>query len=97
MSTIVLSGMVAADPHQGGATWAVLQYQLGLRRLGHEVLLVEPVAETALRPTRAPLAESLNAEYFRAVMAEFGLDADAALLLAGARESVGPSCARLHG
>jgi hypothetical protein len=40
---IVLSGMVAADPHQGGASWAVLQYFEGLRRLGHDVLLVEPV------------------------------------------------------
>ena len=34
---IVVSGMVAADPHQGGAAWAVLQYVLGLRRLGHDV------------------------------------------------------------
>src|SRR5438034_598366 len=27
--------MIAAVPHQGGATWAVLQYLLGFRRLGH--------------------------------------------------------------
>jgi hypothetical protein len=40
---IVVSGMVAADADQGGAAWAVLQYVLGLRRLGHDVLLVEPV------------------------------------------------------
>jgi hypothetical protein len=40
---IVISGMVAGDPRQGGATWAVLQYFLGLRDLGHDVLLVEPV------------------------------------------------------
>jgi len=41
---ILFSGMVAGDPCQGGATWAVLQYVAGLRSLGHEVLLVEPVA-----------------------------------------------------
>jgi hypothetical protein len=37
--------MLAGDPGQGGATWAILQYLHGLRRLGHDVLLVEPVAE----------------------------------------------------
>ena len=31
---IVVSGMIAADPFQGGATWAVLQYVLGFRALG---------------------------------------------------------------
>jgi hypothetical protein len=40
---IVVSGMLAGVPRQGGATWAVLQYVLGLRRLGHDVLFVEPV------------------------------------------------------
>jgi hypothetical protein len=42
--------MIAGDPYQGGATWAVLQYWLGLRRLGHDVYFIEPVAESALRP-----------------------------------------------
>jgi hypothetical protein len=39
--------MVAADPYQGGATWAVLQYVLGLRRLGHDVWLVDPAGGEA--------------------------------------------------
>jgi hypothetical protein len=41
---ILVAGMVVADPFQGGATWAVLQYALGLRELGHDVELVDPVA-----------------------------------------------------
>ena len=41
--TILFSGMLAGDPGQGGASWAVLQYVLGLRRLGHDVYFVEPV------------------------------------------------------
>jgi len=41
--TILVSGMIAAHPWQGGATWAVLQYVLGFRRLGYEVYLVEPI------------------------------------------------------
>ena len=48
--TILLSGMIAADPFQGGATWAVLQYLLGLQRLGHDVVLIEPVPPKSLRP-----------------------------------------------
>jgi hypothetical protein len=47
---ILISGMVAGDPHQGGASWAVLQYLVGLRELGHDVVLVEPVRPEALEP-----------------------------------------------
>jgi hypothetical protein len=64
---IAVSGMVAGDPHQGGASWAVLQYVLGLRRLGHEVLLVEPVAA-------ATLERSESASYLEGVAARFGLE-----------------------
>src|SRR5262245_21247361 len=82
--------MIAADPHQGGATWAVLQYLLGLRRLGHEVYFIEPVPETSLRPAGTPLGLSINAVYFRQVSADFGLT-QGALLLAGTRQTVGLS------
>jgi hypothetical protein len=47
------------------------------------------VAEAALRPAGAPLARSINAAYFRGVMAEFGLGRTSALLLAGTRQTVG--------
>jgi len=50
---ILLSGMVAGDPCQGGASWAVLQYVAGLLELGHEVVLVEPIAVEALEPAGA--------------------------------------------
>jgi len=89
--TIMVSGMIAADPHQGGATWAVLQYVLGLRQLGHEVYFIEPVKRTALRPEGARLDESRNALYFREVMQNFGLEHSAALLLADTKETVGLS------
>jgi hypothetical protein len=93
--TILLSGMIAADPHQGGATWAVLQYLLGLRRLGHDVFFVEPIKAESLRPAGAGLAASVNADYFRQVVSEFGLTADAALLQAGTRDTVGLPYAEL--
>jgi hypothetical protein len=60
---VVVSGMVAGEPGQGGASWAVLQYVLGLERLGHEVLLVEPVGS----------ADAESAAYLQAVASRFGL------------------------
>jgi hypothetical protein len=87
--TILVSGMIAGVPRQGGATWAVLQYLLGFRRLGHDVYFVEPVDAAALRPEGAPLARSANAAYFRRVTNDFGLAEASALLLAGTRETAG--------
>ncbi|HEY6320005.1 MAG TPA: hypothetical protein VJA16_00420 [Thermoanaerobaculia bacterium] len=94
--TILCSGMIAAVPFQGGATWAVLQYLLGFQRLGHVVYFVEPVAEAALQPAGAPLAHSVNAAYFRQVMAGFGLAESSALLLAGTQHTVGLSYPQLR-
>lgn len=87
--TILFSGMIAGVPRQGGATWAVLQYLLGLRRLGHAVYFVEPIADAALRPAGAALAESENAAYFREVAEAFSLTGCAALLRPGTRDTVG--------
>jgi len=93
--TIILCGMISADPHQGGATWAVLQYVLGLRALGHRVLLLEPIDAARIQPAGAALNESINAAYFRQVGSDFELGDCAALLLAGSRSTVGLSYARL--
>lgn len=60
---VVVGGTVAGVPGQGGASWAVLQYVLGLQRLGHDVTLIEQVA------ILAPEVES----YFRHVAGAFGL------------------------
>jgi len=95
--TILLSGMIAGVPGQGGATWAVLQYLLGLRRLGHDVYFVEPLGAEALRPRETPLDRSLNAAYFGRIAAEFGLERRAALLLEGTRQTVGLPYAALLG
>src|SRR4051794_24887545 len=68
--------MVAGDPHQGGATWAVLQYFFGLRNLGHDVLLVEPLRHDLT---------SATADYFRSL----SLPADRSALLLESGETVG--------
>ena len=84
--TILVSGMIAGDPHQGGATWAVLQYLLGFRRLGHEVFFVEPVKKMS----------GASSAYFREVVRDFGLEKNAALLLAGTHETEGPGYGELR-
>jgi hypothetical protein len=94
---ILLSGMMAAVPHHGGATWAVLQYVLGFRRLGHDVYFVEPLEKAALQPAGAPLDRSVNAAYFRQIMADFGLGHTSALVLAPTRHTVGLPYERLRG
>jgi hypothetical protein len=77
---ILLSGMVAGDPGQGGATWAVLQYVAGLKAAGYEVLLVEPVASERLRP------EGPTASYFASLRM---LEGRAALLEEGGTATLG--------
>jgi hypothetical protein len=88
--------MVASDPNQGGATWAVLQYLLGLRALGHDVTFIEQMARSALRPDGSPVGSSANADYFRAVMRRYACDEAAALLVEGTRETAGCSYAALR-
>jgi hypothetical protein len=88
---IVVSGMIAADPFQGGATWAVLQYVLGLRALGHEVVFIEPIDGKQIQPAGISLDDSTSARYLRRVVAEFGLQPVAALLERGTRRTVGLS------
>ena len=89
--TILVSGMIAADPGQGGATWAVLQYLLGFRRMGHRVVFVESIQDTSLRPKAVRLDCTRNAAYFRRVMQNFGFNSASALLVSGTRETFGLS------
>jgi hypothetical protein len=85
--SVVVSGMVAGDPHQGGATWAVLQYVLGLQRLGHQVLLIEE---------HEPKEDAHRDSYFEQVVRSFGLTDSAALLRRGTKEVLGLPYERLH-
>jgi hypothetical protein len=78
---VIVSGMIAATPWQGGATWAVLQYLIGLRRLGCDVHFLEPVNGAA------PKADAV--EYVRAVMDRFGLEGRWALIPSDGHEPLG--------
>jgi hypothetical protein len=86
--TVIVSGTIAGTPWQGGATWAVLQYLLGLRRLGCGVYFVEPVDDPG------PGADA--ARYCEQVMERFGLEESWALVPASGGEPAGMSRRQLR-
>src|SRR2546421_10656150 len=88
---LVYAGSLAQPACSGGLTWLHLQFLLGFRRLGWDVLFIdrlEPemcIDETG-RP--APLEESLNLHYFLNVMRDFDLHDDFHLLYNRGRHSL---------
>src|SRR5438270_5232207 len=75
--SLIIVGSVAQKPLQGGHTWVFLQYLLGFRRLGFDVVFVDWLSEEMCG---GPVAESEGARYLRTVMERFGLGGDYALL-----------------
>jgi hypothetical protein len=75
--TVVIAGALAQRPGYGGHTWVFLQYLLGFRRLGFEVIFVDWLSEEMCG---GPVGESEGARYLRTVMDHFGLAGDYALL-----------------
>lgn len=92
----LVSGMICARPRQGGATWAVLQFLLGMRRLGWQVHFVETLDRMSVTPAGACLEQSNNAAYLAETMAAFELEASWTLLERESNESVGASRHKLQ-
>ena len=80
--TVIVSGMIAATPWQGGAAWAVLQYLLGLRRLGCSVYFMEPVDSREALSSEVP-------RYCEQVMGRFGFEDRWALIPPQGADPVG--------
>jgi hypothetical protein len=81
---ITITGSLAQKPGHGGHTWVFLQYILGFKRLGWDVLFIdwlepEMCFDAAGRP--CSFERSSNARYFLEVMERFGLGDDFALML----------------
>jgi hypothetical protein len=90
--TIAVAGSLAQRPFHGGHTWVFLQYLLGFRRLGWEVLFVdrlEPEMCVDANGRAVPLHASSNLTYLSQVMDRFGLGDCWTLLYDGGREVVG--------
>jgi len=89
---IVVSGAIANKMNNGGEAWVRLSWLLGMKRLGIPVYFVEEIdAATCVDASgrQTELSRSVNAEYFRAVMGDFGMSGNAALVLANGSEVVG--------
>ncbi len=71
--TIVLSGSVAQRPGYGGHAWVFLQYLVGFRRLGWEVLFLDRLDSTMG-------LSDVGARYLASVLGEFDLEDSFALL-----------------
>jgi hypothetical protein len=64
---IVIAGCMAQKPFQAGHTWQYLQYLLGFRRLGWDVLFVDRLAGTVA-------ADDARVRYVSDVFSEVGLE-----------------------
>jgi hypothetical protein len=80
---IVIAGSLARKPHSGGHTWVFLQYLLGFKRLGWDILFLDelpPEACAADDGAACPLDRSRNLRYFVSVMERFGLGSSFSLI-----------------
>jgi hypothetical protein len=93
----IVAGSICNVPWQGGGTWAVLQYVLGLRRLGWDIHLVEEIDKDRMLPEGVQLEASKNARYFRHVARRFGLEGMATLVLSDKVQTVGARYGDLAG
>ena len=92
--TIIIAGSLAQRPRIGGHTWVFLQYLLGFKRLGWDVLFLDRIEpemclDAAGRP--CPFERSVNRRYFLEVMERFGLGDAFALLYDRGERCVGLS------
>lgn len=81
--TIVIAGALAQKPRHGGHTWVLLQYLLGFRHLGWDVLFLdqlEPEMCMDANGRPCPLEASVNFCTFFDVMKRFNLDDSFALI-----------------
>jgi len=92
---VMVGGAIAHAPiNAGGYTWAFLQYVLGFRQLGCEVLYVEHLdAKDCIDAAWQPIdfAESANVALFTAMIDRYGLHGGAALLEREGEGAVGLS------
>ena len=88
---VVVAGAIAQRPGHAGHAWVFLQYLLGLRRLGYDVLFVDRLSRDMLgaREGWPPSPRDPAVAWLRDTMEAHGLGDSYALLLDGERETIG--------
>ena len=92
--TIVIAGSLAQKPRLGGHAWVFLQYLLGFRRLGYDVLFLdrlEPDMCVDEAGRSVPVERSVNLRALRGALEHFGLGDSFAVLCDGGAHIVGSS------
>jgi len=92
--TVVIAGSLAQKPRQAGHTWQFLQYLLGFKRLGWDVLFIDRLEPEMCRDEsgrQCEIERSVNLSYFLQVMRQFGLADSFALICGPNRRFVGLS------
>jgi hypothetical protein len=77
MPCILVAGSLAQRPGYAGHSWVFLQYLLGFKRLGFDVLFLDWLDETMCRDragNACSIAESWNLAYLQDIMREHGLE-----------------------
>jgi len=71
---IIVAGALAQRPRRGGHTWVFLQYLLGFRKLGFDVLFLDRLEPEMMSDHETTALEaSPNVRYLNEVMRRFGL------------------------
>ncbi len=98
MASIAVAGSVAQRAGYGGHAWVFLQYLLGFRQLGYEVVFIDhltPAMATDRWGRSSSLARAQSINWFTEGMCHAGLEGCYALLLDGNGGSVGLSRAEV--
>ena len=92
MALVIVSGALANKPFNGGNAWSRLSWILGFRQLGFDVCFVEQIGHDACVDANGqvcPFKQSVNLQYFEAVMSRFGLSDCSSLIYRDGKEAHG--------
>jgi hypothetical protein len=98
MTTVIVSGAIANKYLNGGAIWTRLSYVLGLKKLGFIVYFIEQINRASCVDAAGANTEfenSVNLDYFKQIMEQFGLSGLAALIYENGEQIHGMTYAEL--
>lgn len=91
---VIVGGVIANKYRNGGAVWTRLNWVLGFRQLGYDVVFIEQIERNNCFDAQGRVTTfklSSNLEYFKKVMQEFDLSESAALVYEDGQECHGMS------
>jgi len=87
--SVVIAGSIAQRPQRAGHTWVFLQYLLGFKKLGFEVLFLDRLEPEMVGEAPTSLEDSRNVHYLKEVMRRFDLAESYSLSFDGGRGWIG--------